>query len=70
MKFILTISICSMVYQDCSPVVQHPVIFDSWESCVKTAIFEVTNIINMLDKETMNNNQLGPAFKCMVLETI
>lgn len=70
MKFILTISICSMVFQDCSPPVQHPVIFDTWESCVKTAIFEVTNVINMLDKDMMNTNQLGPAFKCRVLEQI
>tara|TARA_Y100000004_G_scaffold74901_1_gene84167 strand:+ start:371 stop:550 length:180 start_codon:yes stop_codon:yes gene_type:complete len=59
-----------MVFQDCSPPVQHPVIFDTWESCVKTAIFEVTNVINMLDKDMMNTNQLGPAFKCRVLEQI
>jgi len=70
MKFILTISICSMVFKDCSPPVQHDVIFDDFNSCVKTALNEMTNIQNMLNTDMVNKNQLGPQFKCTRIKTI
>jgi hypothetical protein len=64
MKFILTISICSVAFQDCSPPVQHDVLFDNFDNCVKTALNEMTNIQNMLNTDMVNKNLLGPQFKC------
>jgi len=69
MKFILTISICSVAFQDCSPPVQHNVIFDNFDTCVKTALYEMTNIQNMLNTDMVNKNLLGPQFKCTPIKT-
>ena len=69
MKFILTISICSVVFGDCSPPVQHPVIFDDFDTCVKTALYEMTNIQNMLNTDMVNKNLLGPQFICTAIKT-
>ena len=69
MKFILTISICSVVFGDCSPPVQHNVIFDDFNTCVKTALKEMTNIHNMLNTDMINENLLGPQFKCTPIKT-
>ena len=69
MKFILTISICSVAFQDCSPPVQHNVIFDDFNTCVKTALKEMTNIHNMLNTDMINENLLGPQFKCMQIKS-
>ena len=69
MKFILTISICSVAFQDCSPPVQHDVIFDNFDTCVKTALYEMTNIHNMLNTDMINQNLLGPQFKCMQIKS-
>ena len=69
MKFILTISICSVAFQDCSPPVKHNVIFDDFDTCVKTALYEMTNIHNMLNTDMINENLLGPQFKCTPIKT-
>ena len=58
-----------MVFKDCSPPVQHDVIFDDFNSCVKTALNEMTNIHNMLNTDMVNKNQLGPQFKCTPIKT-
>ena len=58
-----------MVFKACSPPVQHDVIFDDFNSCVKTALNEMTNIQNMLNTDMVNKNQLGPQFKCTPIKT-
>ena len=51
-----------------SPV-QHDVIFDNFDTCVKTALYEMTNIQNMLNTDMVNKNLLGPQFKCTAIKT-
>ena len=70
MKFILTISVCSVIFQDCMTPAQHPIIFNNFQDCVKTALIEMTNIMDVLDTDMVNKNQLGPQFKCMPLDKI
>ena len=69
MKFILTISICSVAFQGLLSPVQHDVIFDNFDTCVKTALYEMTNIQNMLNTDMVNKNLLGPQFKCIPIKT-
>ena len=64
MKFILVISLCSFVNNQCLPPVEVDKKYNSWNDCVIAAIDISKDILIAQGKENVNKNKLATRFNC------
>lgn len=69
MKWILSIYICSFIEIECTPPIQSPIVYDSWYKCHSAALQKSIEIFSDLDKNLINNKQLGVQFSCLPLSS-
>ena len=64
MKFILTISLCSFINNQCLPPVEVKAKFNSWKKCTLVAL-EISKQLIILQEDTfINNNKVATKFMC------
>jgi hypothetical protein len=64
MKFLMSIAVCSFLDLTCMPMIQYPVIFDSWNSCMQAAYKESISVLNAIDPDVVERNRLATKFTC------
>tara|TARA_R100000664_G_C2660122_1_gene76719 strand:+ start:110 stop:322 length:213 start_codon:yes stop_codon:yes gene_type:complete len=64
LKFILTLYVCSYLDLTCSPPVEYPKIFNSWEACVIEALDESKQLIKEVPLDVVNKNRLATKYTC------
>ena len=64
MKFILVISLCSFVNNECLPPVQVTTQYDSWKECTVAALTISNDIIVQQKDEDVNIAKLATKFMC------
>jgi len=70
MKFILAISICSFLNNQCLPPVEIKTHYDSWKDCTFAALEISKEIINTQKIEDVNNAKLATKYSCTEHEII
>ena len=65
MKFFMSIAVCSFLDLTCMPMVQYPVAFDSWSTCMHAAYNESIVLMNELDPHMVERNRLATKFTCV-----
>ena len=64
MKFILTISLCSFINNQCLPPAEVKQEFNSWKECTLAAL-EISKQIIIAQKNTIvNDNRVATKFMC------
>jgi hypothetical protein len=63
-KFILVISLCSFVNNQCLPPVEVDKKYNSWNDCAIAAIDISKDILIAQGKENVNKNKLATRFNC------
>ena len=70
MKFILLISLCSFIENQCLPPVQIKQEFNSWKECTIAAL-EISKKIIIAQEDTfVNKNKVATQFVCQEIGTI
>ena len=70
MKFILVISLCSFLENQCLPPAQVKQEFNSWKECTIAAL-EISKKIIIAQEDTfVNNNKVATQFTCKELKEI
>ena len=70
MKFILLISLCSFIENQCLPPVQIKQEFNSWKECTIAAL-EISKKIIIAQEDTfVNKNKVATQFVCKEIGTI
>ena len=64
MKFILVISLCSFVNNECLPPVQVTTQYNSWKECTVAALTISKDIIIQQKNEDVNVAKLATKFMC------
>jgi hypothetical protein len=64
MKFILVISLCSFINNQCLPPIEVKVEYNSWKECT-TAALEISKKLIIAQEDTfINNNKVATKFMC------
>jgi len=64
MKFILTMSLCSFVNNQCLPPVQIQTEYNSWKDCTISALKISEQLLNTQTIEDVNAAQLATKYMC------
>ena len=64
MKFILVISLCSFVNNQCLPPAEVKDEYDSWKDCAIAALEISKEIIKAQENNLVNDNKLATKFMC------
>ena len=64
MKFILVISLCSFVNNQCLPPAEVKDEYDSWKDCAIAALEIAKEIIKAQENNLVNDNKLATKFMC------
>ena len=64
MKFILTISLCSFINNQCLPPAEVKQKFNSWKECTLAALEISKQIIISQENTFVNNNKVATKFMC------
>ena len=64
MKFMLILTICSQVHQNCIPPTVHDVVFDSHYKCATEGYQTAKDMLTELGQEFVDKNQVVIGFKC------
>lgn len=70
MKFILIISLCSFIDNQCLPPIQVKAEYDSWKDCTLAAIEISKEIIIAQEDNFVNNNKVATQFTCKELKQV
>ena len=63
-KFILVISLCSFINNQCLPPIEVKVEYNSWKECT-TAALEISKKLIIAQEDTfINNNKVATKFMC------
>ena len=70
MKFILVITLCSFIENQCLPPAQIKAEFNSWKECTISAL-EISKEIIIAQEDTfVNDNKVATQFSCKELKEI
>jgi hypothetical protein len=70
MKFILVISLCSFIENQCLPPAQVKAEYSSWKECTIAAL-EISKEIIIAQEDTfVNDNRVATQFVCKELEQV
>ena len=64
MKFLLVFTICSQLYGNCMPPVEHNKYFKSHYNCATTGYGIATAMMADMGQDYVNNNAIVIGFKC------
>ena len=64
MKFILVISLCSFINNQCLPPAQVKGEYNSWKECTLAALEISTEILRLQEEDFVNNNKIATNFTC------
>jgi len=67
-KFILLLSLCSFINNECLPPLQVKETFNSWKECTIAALEISTKIINAQEDNEVNSKKLATKFICEELQ--
>jgi hypothetical protein len=70
MKFILIISLCSFINNQCLPPVQIEGEYNSWKKCTIAALEISKQLIIAQENTFINNNKIATKFICEKLKEI
>jgi len=70
MKFILVISLCSFLENQCLPPAQVKAEFNSWKECTIAALEISKEIIIAQENNFVNDNRVATQFVCREIGTI
>ena len=64
-KFTLIIWVCSFLgQQTCMQPIEHPVLFNSWYECARTAHRESSKILSEMGYKRVNESRIGIKYYC------
>jgi hypothetical protein len=64
MKYVLVITFCSFLTQECPIQFYDDTIYQDWSSCMKAGIEKSSGLIDGMDKEVVNQMKIAPKFIC------
>ena len=64
MKFILTMSLCSFINNQCLPPVQIETYYDSWKDCTVAALQISKELLDTQTIKDVNEAQLATKYMC------
>ena len=64
MKFMLVFTICSQLYGNCIPPIQHYEVYDSHYICATTGYGVAREMMAQMGQERVNNERIVIGFKC------
>ena len=64
MKFILVISLCSFINNQCLPPIEVKVEYNSWKECTTAALAISKQLIIAQEDTFINNNKVATKFMC------
>ena len=70
MKFILLISLCSFLKNQCFPPIEIKAEFNSWKECTIVALEISKEIIIAQEDNFVNDNKVATQFTCKELKEI
>tara|TARA_R110001592_G_scaffold171046_1_gene409051 strand:+ start:258 stop:470 length:213 start_codon:yes stop_codon:yes gene_type:complete len=70
MKFILVISLCSFVNNQCLPPVEIKTHYNSWKDCAVAALIISKNLLEIQPVKDVNTAQLATQYSCTEQEII
>ena len=70
MKFILVITLCSFIENQCLPPIQIKAEYSSWKECTIAALKISKEIIIAQDDTFVNDNKVATQFTCKELKEI
>jgi hypothetical protein len=70
MKFILVITLCSFLENQCLPPIQIKAEYSSWKECTLAALEISKEIITEQEDTFVNNNKVATQFTCKELKEI
>ena len=70
MKFILTMSLCSFVNNQCLPPVQIQTHYDSWKECTVAALKISKELLDTQTIKDVNDAKLATKYSCFEQEII
>ena len=70
MKFILAISLCSFVNNQCLPPVQIQTQYDSWKDCTVAALRISKELLDTQTIKDVNDAKLATKYSCFEQEII
>ena len=63
-KFIMMIKVCSALYGECMPEVQHTVVFDNWYDCAQYGLTETKSLMTDIGPKVVNRDKITVSFVC------
>ena len=70
-KYIMMIKVCSALYGECMPELQHKVVFDIWYDCAqygltetKSLMTEIKDLMIEVGPEVVNRDKITVSFVC------
>ena len=70
MKFILTMSLCSFINNQCLPPVQIQTQYDSWKDCTVAALRISKELLDTQTIKDVNDAKLATKYSCFEQEII
>jgi hypothetical protein len=70
MKFILAISLCSFVNNQCLPPVEIETHYDSWKECTVSALIISKKLLDTQTVKDVNDAKLATKYSCTEQEII
>ena len=70
MKFILTMSLCSFINNQCLPPVQIQTHYDSWKECTVAALKISKELLDTQTIKDVNDAKLATKYSCFEQEII
>ena len=64
MKFILLISVCSFLQNECKDPIEVNLRFDTWKECALAALDTSEKFLNIEDENKINKYRLATKFSC------
>jgi len=68
MKFILVISVCSFLQNECKDPIEFNLRFNTWKECALAALDTSEKYLNTMDEKTINKYRLATKFSCEAIE--
>ena len=63
-KYIMMIKVCSALYGECMPELQHKVVFDNWYDCAQSGLTEVRSLMIDIGRDVVNRDKITVSFVC------
>jgi len=70
MKFMLVISLCSFIHQNCQPIDKGNMLYDDWNTCMGVGYISSIKILDEIGKEEVNKHQIGTQIMCYQIKGI